>query len=85
MSILRFIVALTAAGFIVAVATTAEAAKARKHRTTAAPVHHQQAMKPVAPQTQTVSYGDRVLGADPDPRIRYELLRDLGAAFGAND
>jgi hypothetical protein len=32
-----------------------------------------------------VYYGNQYLGNDPDPRIRLQLQRDLGAHFGGAD
>jgi hypothetical protein len=32
-----------------------------------------------------VYYGNQYLGNDPDPRVRLQLLRDLGAHFGGAD
>ena len=38
----------------------------------------------VVQNPNAVYYGNEYLGADPDPRIRHELLRDLNAHFGGN-
>ena len=70
--------------------SAADAAKKRTHRPHvaahhAAPIPHPAAYRPAAAGSQTVVFGDRVIGADPDPRIRHELLRDLGAVFGGAD
>jgi hypothetical protein len=83
------------AGLVVAVialvlvaASAADAAKTHKNHPHAAArtsVRHAVAPRSPALITQTVTYGDRVLGADPDLNIRAQLLRDLGAAFGPND
>jgi hypothetical protein len=73
-------------GLLVA-ASAADAAKMHKHQHHAGarmPTRHAMAPRPPALVTQTVVYGDRVLGADPDLNIRYQLLRDLGAVFGPN-
>lgn len=66
--------------------SAAGAAKMRQNRpTAAAPAPERHVAIPRPPATQTVTYGDHVLGADPDPHIRAQLLRDLGPAFGPND
>jgi len=43
----------------------------------------------VAPRAEAapplVRFGNIVIGTDPDPRIRQQLLRDLGAVFGGAD
>jgi hypothetical protein len=75
-------------GLVLVAASAADAAKMHKHHrhvATRTPARHAVAPRPPALVTQTVTYGDRVLGADPDPNIRYQLLRDLGPAFGPND
>jgi hypothetical protein len=74
---------VSAIGIALLAASPAEAAK-RKHHSAAAPKQYMQAAE--APQrSQSVYYGDKYLGSDPDPRIRYELRRDLGAAFGGDN
>jgi hypothetical protein len=65
----------------VLVAAPAEAAKTRKYRPHVA-AYVQPSGYPRGPNS--VWFGNEYLGADPDPRIRYELLRDLGAHFGGN-
>jgi len=73
---------VSAIGIALLAASPAEAAK-RKHHSASAPRQYMQAAE--APRSQSVYYGNKYLGSDPDPRIRYELLRDLGAAFGGDN
>ena len=70
-------------GLAFVLATPAEAAK-RKPRAEAATkqLHFRTTTPP--PQSTAVYYGSEYLGADPDPRIRHELLRDLTAHYGGN-
>jgi hypothetical protein len=72
---------LVVLGLAVLLAAPADAAKARKHRlhASAAPDAAR-----VVHDPNSVWYGNEYLGTDPDPRIRYELRRDLGAHFGGN-
>ena len=70
---------VSAVGLALALASPADAAK-RKYRSASAPKQYMQTVD--APRSQSVYYGNKYLGADPDPRIRFELQRDLGAAFG---
>jgi len=72
---------LSAIALAVLVAAPAEAAKTRKR--------HPHVAEYVPPSgyprgPNSVWFGNDYLGADPDPRIRAELLRDLGAHFGGN-
>jgi hypothetical protein len=70
-------------------APSAEAAKTRKHKkgvaaptvVTASPQYRGTNLFPGGP----VMYGNEYLGTDPDPFIRAQLLRDLGAHFGGKD
>jgi hypothetical protein len=70
-------------------ATAAEAAKSRKHKKgvaapitmAASPQYRGTNLFPGGP----VMYGNEYLGTDPDPFIRAQLLRDLGAYFGGKD
>ena len=69
-------------------AVPAEAAKVRKHKKLAAPqtvaatsYYRGANLFPPGP----VMYGNQYLGTDPDPFIRSQLLRDLGAHFGGDD
>jgi hypothetical protein len=73
---------VSAIGLALALASPAEAAK-RKQHSASAPKQYMQAAAPQ--RSQSVYYGDKYLGSDPDPRIRHELLRDLGAAFGGDN
>ena len=74
--------------FLLAVPADAKQSRTqRKHvvpRTTAgmaAPVYRGTNLFPPGP----VMYGSHYLGNDPDPFIRLQLQRDLGAAFGGSD
>jgi hypothetical protein len=71
-------------GLAVVLAAPAEAAK-RKHRDHMAAKPYVRAVPAQPVRSTSVYWGDKYLGADPDPRIRHELLRDLGAAFGGLD
>lgn len=85
MRVLAVRLVASAIGLAFLLATPAEAAKARKHRTQVAT---KQVAKPPASRTlesQTVYFQGHVLGADPDPRIRHEIARDLGKYFGGVD
>jgi len=71
---------LSAIGLALLLVHPAEAAKKRKY-------HHHAAVSVntgIQYAPNTVWYGNEYLGADPDPRIRHELLRDLTAHFGGN-
>ena len=78
-----------AIGLAFVLAGPADAAKARKKpkqvATTAivhAKPHYRGAhLFPPGP----VMFGNEILGDDPDPFIRQQLLRDLGPRFGPND
>ena len=75
--------------FVVAASGTADAAKARKHKRVAA------AHTTVRVQTGywgtnlfpagPIYNGQDYLGDDPDPNIRFQIKRDLGAHYGGND
>ena len=76
--------------FVVAVAMPADAAKARKHKKhVAAPAAKVTAKSrywgtdkfPAGP----VYNGNDYLGDDPDPNIRFQLLRDFGAHYGGEN
>ena len=75
--------------FVLAAAAPADAAKARKHKKVAgahAAVRVQSGHRgtnlfPAGP----VYNGRDYLGDDPDPFIRSQILRDLGAHYGGND
>jgi hypothetical protein len=72
-----------------ALSASADAAAPRKHKkrvaqpTVAAvsPAYWGTNLFPPGP----VMYGNQYLGTDPDPFIRSQLLRDLGAHFGGDD
>ena len=63
-------------------ASPAEAAKRKSH---AASRQQVRTIDMYPARSTAVYYGDKYLGSDPDPRIRHELLRDLGAAFGGDN
>jgi hypothetical protein len=66
-------------------ASPAEAAK-RKHRGHVAAKPDVRAVDPYPVRSTSVyDQAGKYLGADPDPRIRLELLRDYGAAYGDNN
>ena len=81
---------LVALALVAAFACTAPAiAKARKHRKvahrpTAAQVRSGAWGANVFP-TGPLYFGETYLGDDPDPTIRFQLWRDLGARFGGDD
>jgi hypothetical protein len=72
-----------AVSLVFVLAAPAEAAQARNRVAPSAPP------SPVSPPyrgadrfpTGPVTYGNKYLGTDPDPFIRQQLLRDLGAQF----
>ena len=74
--------------FVIAAAAPADAAKARKHKKVAAAhktVRVQSGYRgtnlfPAGP----VYNGPDYLGDDPDPNIRFQLMRDLGAHYGGD-
>jgi hypothetical protein len=65
-------------------AMTAEAAKARKHRHSGAPVaaHGGGQWGGNLVQTGPLYYAQEYLGTDPDPNIRFQLLRDITGRYG---
>lgn len=71
-------------GLAFLLATPADA-QTRKNRSQAAASASRSAV-PIASAKgpNVVMFGNEYLGADPDPRIRHELLRDLCAHFGGN-
>jgi hypothetical protein len=82
------LIALVAGFVFIGAATPADAAKKHKHakhkiivaaRSTKAPAHRGADKFPVGPLYYN---GDVYLGDDPDPFIRLQLWRDLGARFG---
>jgi hypothetical protein len=74
---------------VAAASVPADAAKARKHTKVAAahPAVRVQTgywgtnLVPAGP----IYNGNEYLGDDPDPNIRFQILRDLGARNGGND
>jgi hypothetical protein len=72
-----------------AAAVPADAEKARKHKkvATAHPGVHAKTgywgtnLVPAGP----IYNGPDYLGDDPDPNIRFQIKRDLGAHYGGND
>ena len=84
---MKTMVCATIAAF--ALAASAEAAAPRKHKkrmaqptaTVVSPAYRGANLFPPGP----VMYGNVYLGTDPDPFIRSQLLRDLGARFGGDD
>jgi hypothetical protein len=83
----KMLVSACALAFIMSV--PADAAQSRKHRkhvaarttVSAAPAYRGTHLFPPGP----VMYGSEYLGDDPDPFIRSQIQRDLGAHFGDND
>jgi hypothetical protein len=82
---------IAAAGLALLLASPAEAAKTRKHKkpilsptaVTAAPSRTPARFKDTtAFPSGPVMFGNDYLGDDPDPFIRLQLLRDLGARYG---
>jgi hypothetical protein len=81
-------IVLATVGFAVVLTTSADAAKTRKQRKpmvgpaiTVNPHVRGANLFPPGP----VMYGTYYLGDDPDPFIRLQLMRDLGAPFGGPD
>jgi hypothetical protein len=85
MTLLPVKLVVAAFGIAVLLATPADAQKARKDRTQAAAKPATTATASQLPSgPNTVWFGNEYLGADPDPRIRHELMRDLSSHFGGN-
>jgi len=86
----KLMVSAIGLAFVLAAATPADAAKARKHKRHAA-AHAAKVtansrywgtdLFPAGP----VYNGPDYLGDDPDPNIRFQLLRDLGAHYGGGE
>jgi len=84
----KLIVSTIGLAFVLA-AAPADAAKARKHKKLAsahAAVRVQTGywgtnLFPAGP----IYNGNDYLGDDPDPNIRFQIKRDLGAHYGGND
>jgi hypothetical protein len=80
----------TALAMVALLATPALAQKARKQHPAAT---HGQGIYNVVPNgpegirngfgSTTVDADGRVIGADPDPQVRTQLLRDYGSSLGA--
>ena len=85
---IKLMVCLIGLAFVVASAP-AEAAKARKHKKIAGvhttvrvqSGHRGTNLFPAGP----IYNGPDYLGDDPDPNIRFQIHRDLGAHYGGND
>ena len=78
---------LTAVSVALLFSSAAEAAKKHHGRAHVAASHAARSATAyrTAASPPMVVFGNRVIGTDPDPRIRHELLRDLGAVFGGAD
>jgi hypothetical protein len=84
----KLMVSAIGLAFVLA-AAPADAAKARKHKkhgTAHAAVRVQTGywgtnLVPAGP----IYNGNDYLGDDPDPNIRFQIKRDLGAHYGGND
>ena len=85
----KLVLSAVGVAFVLAAASPADAAKARKHKT-----HAARTVKVPANShyrgTQLFSAGPiyngpDYLGDDPDPNIRFQILRDLGAHYGGSD
>ena len=84
----RLVLALAA--LALACAAPAEAAQPAKQKAHVAKKHAagKKTARPQAVRTSgsnDVYFQGHYLGSDPDPRIRYELNRDLGKYFGGDD
>lgn len=85
----KLILSAVGLAFVLTAASPADAAKARKHKThaaravkvTASSHYRGTHLFPAGP----VYNGNDYLGDDPDPFIRFQILRDLGAHYGGND
>lgn len=85
----KLMVSTIALAFVLATAP-ADAAKARKHKkhvaahaatTTANSRYRGTNLVPAGP----IYNGPDYLGDDPDPNIRFQILRDLGAHYGGEN
>ena len=80
---------ISACALVFVMSLPADAKQQRKHRkhvaaptaAFAGPVYRGTNLFPPGP----VMYGTEYLGNDPDPFIRSQILRDLGAHFGGHD
>jgi hypothetical protein len=85
----KLMVSAISLALVLAAAAPADAAKARKHK--------KQVAAHAAVRVQTGYWGTNLfpagpiyngndyLGDDPDPNIRFQIKRDLGAHYGGND
>jgi len=86
---LKLIVSTIGLAFILAAASPADAAKARKHKKQVSAhiarvdngKYRGTNLFPAGP----VYNGPDYLGDDPDPNIRFQILRDLGAHYGGDN
>jgi hypothetical protein len=86
----KLMVSAIGLAFVLAAATPADAAKARKHKKHAA-AHAAKTttnsrywgtdLFPAGPIYNGLDY----LGDDPDPNIRFQIQRDLGAHYGGEN
>jgi len=86
----KLVVSVIGFALVLTTATSADAGKARKHKKHAA-AHAAKVTAnsrywgtdkfPAGP----VYNGNDYLGDDPDPNIRFQLLRDLGARYGGDN
>jgi hypothetical protein len=84
--LLKFLAAGLSAAFVMA--TPADAANSRKHKKVATttklvrndPLHRGTNLVPAGP----LYFGDVYLGDDPDPNIRFQLLRDISGRLGGD-
>ncbi|HEX4409231.1 MAG TPA: hypothetical protein VH206_10715 [Xanthobacteraceae bacterium] len=84
-SIVSFTLALTLAlGAVLMLAPSAEAKKAKRPRASYA-ANAEQCRGGNQFPCGPVYFGDYYLGTDPDPFIRSQIQRDLGAKFGGPD
>ncbi|HET7192120.1 MAG TPA: hypothetical protein VFI98_09445 [Pseudolabrys sp.] len=85
-STLKVLAACLSAAFVIA--TPADAANSRKHKKVAPttklvrndPLHRGTDLVPAGP----LYFGDVYLGDDPDPNIRFQLLRDISGRMGGD-
>ena len=86
----RLIVSAAALALVLAAVAPTDAAKARKHkkhvaaRAVAVKVksgYRGTNLFPAVP----IYNGNDYLGDDPDPNIRFQIMRDLGAHYGGED
>jgi len=85
----KLMVSAIGLALVLAAVAPADAAKARKHK------KHVAAHAAVRVQTGywgtnlvpagPIYNGNDYLGDDPDPNIRFQIKRDLGAHYGGND